>query len=70
MARIISAEEAARRSGIPVEQLRSIRDGINTMLNDRELRARVDAQFFSGRLAVESGFDWYMDHYISDPNVK
>ena len=42
--------------------LPSIVAGIERMLNDKELRAKVDRAYYEGRMADVSGCDWYMDH--------
>ena len=58
---LVSAEEAASLTGIPVEWLRGAQEEIVRMLNDRHLLARVDAMYHSGLLGSEDRFDWYVD---------
>lgn len=57
--RIMPVEEVAERTGIPAEVLRQVRDGINAMLNDADLKRRVDAAWYSGSMASLNGFEWY-----------
>lgn len=59
--RVVSPEEAAARTGIDAGLLKPVHAGINAMLNDEELKAKVDAQFFRGKIADTAGFDWFMD---------
>ena len=65
--RIVPVEEVAERTGMSVEYLTRITDDINAMLNDEDLKRRVDAAFYSGKIASEAGFDWFLD---PDSKVK
>ena len=59
--RIVSPEEVAARTGIDVELLKRVHAGINAMLNDKELKAKVDAQYYRGNIADVDGLEWYTD---------
>ena len=65
--RIVSPEEVAARTGIDVDLLRQVHTGINAMLNDKKLKATVDAQFYRGKMADVVGLEWYMD--AETPNM-
>ena len=56
--KIVSPEEVSARTGIDVNLLKQVHAGINQMLNDKELKAKVDAQFYSGKIADIAGFEW------------
>ena len=65
MPTIVSPEEVARRTGIDPRLLQLIHASINETLqrlSDPVYRAKIDRQFYSGRMGDQVGFEWDMDH--------
>lgn len=58
---VLTPEEAAQRTGAPVALLRAVQTQMNHILNDADLKRRVNAQFYSGKIADVTGFDWFME---------
>lgn len=57
--KILTSDEVSRRTGIPTPLLTVVHHGINAMLNDKDLKRRVDEMYYSGtKLSEVKGFDW------------